>query len=59
MSQQYPLARTDMQTATLVQLAIAALPHIGLRRAARFLAATDVAPDIAVRTLVYPRRRRA
>lgn len=59
MSRQSPLARTDMQTATLVQLAIAALPHIGVRRAAQFLAATEVAPDIAVRTLVYPRQRRA
>ena len=58
MSQQSPQPRTDMQTATLVQLAIAALPHIGVRRAAHFLAATEVAPDIAVRTLVYPRRRR-
>ena len=59
MSQQTPHPRNDMQTATLVQLAVAALPHIGVRRAAQFLAATEVAPDIAVRTLVYPRLRRA
>lgn len=51
-------ARTDHHTRDIVDQAIAALPKVGLRRAAEFLAAMNVAPDVAVRTLCYPHRRR-
>lgn len=50
--------RTDMWTREVVDQAIAAMPAIGLRQAAEFLSAMKVPPDIAVRTLVYPQRRR-
>lgn len=51
--------RTDMRTRDLVNQAVASIPTLGLQRAAEFLAAMNVPAEIAVRTLVYPNRRRA
>jgi hypothetical protein len=50
--------RTDHRTRDLVNQAIASVPTLGLQRAAEFLAAMNVPAEIAVRTLVYPQRRR-
>lgn len=51
--------RTDMRTRDLVNQAVASVPTLGLQRAAEFLAAMNVPAEIAVRTLVYPHRRRS
>jgi len=51
--------RMDMRTRDLVNQAVASVPTLGLQRAAEFLAAMGVPAEIAVRTLVYPNRRRA
>ncbi|MGB9109775.1 MAG: hypothetical protein WCC39_13915 [Telluria sp.] len=51
--------RTDMRTRDLVNQAVASIPTLGLQRAAEFLAAMNVPAEIAVRTLVYPDRRRS
>jgi hypothetical protein len=51
--------RTDMRTRDLVNQAVASVPTLGLQRAAEFLAAMNVPAEIAVRTLVYPNRRRS
>ncbi|HEU4851817.1 MAG TPA: hypothetical protein VFT37_06655 [Telluria sp.] len=59
MSTRTPQPRTDESTREIVDQAIAAMPTVGLRRAAEFLAAMRVAPRVAVRALVYPQRRRA
>ena len=50
--------RTDLRTRDLVNQAVASVPTLGLQRAAEFLAAMNVPAAIAVRTLVYPQRRR-
>jgi hypothetical protein len=50
--------RTDMRTRDLVNQAVASIPTLGLQRAAEFLAAMNVPAEIAIRTLVYPNRRR-
>lgn len=50
--------RQDLKTRAVVDQAIAAVPEIGLKDAAAFLSAMNVPPDVAVRTLVYPNRRR-
>jgi hypothetical protein len=50
--------RIDMRTCDLVNQAVASVPSLGLQRAAEFLAAMNVPAEIAVRTLVYPHRRR-
>jgi hypothetical protein len=50
--------RTDMRTRDLVNQAVASVPTLGLQRAAEFLAAMNVPAEVAVRTLVYPNRRR-
>ncbi|MES2129919.1 MAG: hypothetical protein V4463_21805 [Pseudomonadota bacterium] len=50
--------RTDMRTRAVVDQAIAAMPAIGLREAAEFLSAMNVSPEVAIRTLVYPHKRR-
>lgn len=50
--------RTDLRTRDLVNQAVASVPTLGLQRAAEFLAAMNVPAEIAVRTLVYPQRRR-
>lgn len=52
------VARTDLRTRDLVNQAVASVPTLGLQRAAEFLAAMNVPAEIAVRTLVYPQRRR-
>ena len=51
--------RTDMRTRDLVNQAVASVPSLGLQRAAEFLASMNVPAEVAVRTLVYPNRRRA
>lgn len=51
--------RTDMRTRDLVNQAVASVPSLGLQRAAEFLAAMNIPAEVAVRTLVYPHRRRA
>lgn len=51
--------RTDMRTRDLVNQAVASIPTLGLQRAAEFLAAMNVPAEVAVRTLVYPDRRRS
>jgi hypothetical protein len=50
--------RIDMRTRDLVNQAVASVPSLGLQRAAEFLAAMNVPAEVAVRTLVYPHRRR-
>jgi hypothetical protein len=52
------VVRTDLRTRDLVNQAVASVPTLGLQRAAEFLAAMNVPAEIAVRTLVYPTRRR-
>ena len=51
--------RTDVRTCDLINQAIASIPSVGLQRAAEFLASMNVPAEIAIRTLVYPARRRA
>jgi hypothetical protein len=51
--------RMDMRTRDLINQAVASIPTLGLQRAAEFLAAMNVPAEIAVRTLVYPHRRRS
>ena len=50
--------RTDHRTRDIVNQAVAALPEVGLRRAAAFLFAMGVPPPSAMRTLVDPGQRR-
>jgi hypothetical protein len=50
--------RTDFRTRDVVNQAIASIPSVGLQRAAEFLSAMNVPADVAIRTLVYPNRRR-
>ena len=50
--------RTDHRTRDIVNQAVAALPEVGLRRAAEFLFGLGVPHPIAMRTLVYPGQRR-
>ena len=51
--------RHDQKTRAVVDQAIAAVPAIGLTGAAEFLSAMKVPPEVAVRTLVYPHKRRS
>lgn len=51
--------RHDMKTRAVVDQAIAALPAVGIKDAAEFLSAMKVPTEVAVRTLVYPGRRRS
>jgi hypothetical protein len=51
-------ARTDFRTRDVVNQAIAAIPTLGLQQVAEFLSAMNVPPEVAIRTLVYPDRRR-
>lgn len=51
--------RHDQKTRAVVDQAIAAVPSIGLREAAEFLSAMNVPPEVAVRALIYPSRRRS
>jgi hypothetical protein len=50
--------RTDFRTRDVVNQAIASIPTVGLQRAAEFLSAMNVPAEVAIRTLVYPNRRR-
>lgn len=50
--------RTDFRTRDVVNQAIAAIPSLGLQQVAEYLNAMNVPPEIAIRTLVYPARRR-
>ena len=50
--------RTDFRTRDVVNQAIAAIPALGLQQVAEFLNAMNVPPEVAIRTLVYPDRRR-
>ena len=52
------VTRTDVRTCDLINQAIASIPSVGLPRAAEFLASMNVPAEIAIRTLVYPARRR-
>ncbi|NRR28762.1 hypothetical protein HSX11_01055 [Oxalobacteraceae bacterium] len=54
--QQHP--RHDHKTRDVIDQAIAAMPDVGLQQAAEFLSAMKVPPEVAVRTLVYPHKRR-
>lgn len=61
MTQPTPAARTqrtDFRTRDVINQAIAAIPTLGLQQVAEFLNAMNVPPEIAIRTLVYPDRRR-
>lgn len=50
--------RNDFRTRDVINQAIASIPTVGLQRAAEFLSAMNVPAELAVRTLVYPNRRR-
>jgi ribosomal protein S13 len=52
------IKRTDVRTCDLINQAIASIPSVGLQRAAEFLNSMNVPAEIAIRTLVYPGRRR-
>ena len=52
------IKRTDVRTSDLINQAIASIPSVGLQRAAEFLNSMNVPAEIAIRTLVYPARRR-
>jgi hypothetical protein len=52
------IQRSDVRTCDLINQAIASIPSVGLQRAAEFLASMNVPAEIAIRTLVYPARRR-
>ncbi|MES2898826.1 MAG: hypothetical protein V4723_03810 [Pseudomonadota bacterium] len=51
--------RTDFFTRDVVNQAIAAVPTLGLQQVAEYLSAMNVPPEVAVRALVYPERRRS
>ena len=51
-------ARNDHHTREVVNQAIAAVADVGIAQAAEFLKAMNVPPEVAVRTLVYPHKRR-
>jgi hypothetical protein len=50
--------RTDFRMRDLVNQAVASIPTVGLQRAAEFLSSMNVPAEVAIRTLVYPDRRR-
>ncbi len=50
--------RNDFRTRDVINQAIASIPTVGLQRAAEFLSAMNVPAELAIRTLVYPNRRR-
>ena len=49
--------RTDFFTRDVVNQAIAAIPTLGLQRAAEYLSAMNVPPEVAIRALSYPVKR--
>lgn len=50
--------RTDFRTRDVVNQAIAAIPTLGLQQAAEFLSAMNVPPEVAIRALAYPVKRK-
>lgn len=56
---QHPAAhtRTDFFTRDVVNQAVAAIPTLGMQRAAEFLSSMNVPPEVAIRALSYPARR--
>ncbi|MDQ1835003.1 hypothetical protein [Massilia scottii] len=50
--------RTDFRTRDVVNQAIAAIPTLGVQQAAEYLAAMNVPPEVAIRTLIYKGTRR-
>ncbi|ATQ78014.1 hypothetical protein CR152_28525 [Massilia violaceinigra] len=50
--------RTDFRTRDVVNQAIAAMPTLGVQQAAEYLAAMNVPPEVAIRTLIYKGPRR-
>lgn len=50
--------RTDFRTRDVVNQAIAAIPTLGLQKAAEFLSAMNVPPEVAIRALAYPVKRK-
>ncbi|MFB9243612.1 hypothetical protein IV454_28425 [Massilia antarctica] len=50
--------RTDFRTRDVVNQAIAALPTLGVQQAAEYLAAMNVPPEVAIRTLMHKSTRR-
>ena len=49
--------RTDFRTRDVVNQAVAAIPSLGLQKAAEFLSAMNVPPEVAIRALAYPPKR--
>lgn len=49
--------RTDFRTRDVVNQAVAAIPTLGLQKAAEFLSAMNVPPEVAIRALSYPVKR--
>ena len=45
--------RTDFFTRDVVNQAIAAIPTLGVQQAAEYLAAMNVPPEVAIRTLIF------
>ena len=52
-----PAVRSDFRTRDVVNQAIAAVPTLGVQKAAEFLASMNVPSEVAIRTLVYGARR--
>jgi hypothetical protein len=52
-------ARSNRKMRDIVDQAITALPEVGIRKSAEFMASMHVPVEVAVRALVYPTRRRA
>ena len=50
--------RTDFRTRDVVNQAVAAIPTLGLQKAAEFLSAMNVPPEVAIRALAYPVKRK-
>ena len=50
--------RTDFRTRDVVNQAVAAIPSLGLQKAAEFLSAMNVPPEVALRARVYPVKRK-
>ena len=55
--QRSPAVRSDFRTRDVVNQAVAAVPTLGVQKAAEFLAAMNVPSEVAIRTLVYGTRR--
>lgn len=52
-------ARSNRKMRDIVDQAVSALPEVGIRKSAEFMASMHVPIEVAVRALVYPKRRRA